>query len=259
MDRKSILKLLGSALLMTVLAAGLTACSKDDEDEDEIQLYFQYLERSFRGVWTVDDVKADTTDVWIEIDNNRPNKYYSNYVAYWGFPYKAIINKIKPDIKIAQILHWRNMPLDTVSVTNQLFDFMIQTISKRGGDSRIEEGNNPIASIMVNTSLNPYRNVGVSGSTLYFELRPPYETVPVLFLPFIVITDGGEIYGVIATVSYSNSTAVLDLIGETFSSTLTLSQVEIIKDGDMQTKTLSPEMRLKYTSFQTIESPTVGN
>lgn len=258
MDIKRVLKLYGSALLVMVLTAGLTACSKDEED-DEIQLSFQYLERSFRGVWTVDDVKTDTTDVWIEIDNNRGNKYYKNYVAYWGFPYKAIINKISPDIKISQILHWRNMPLDTVSVANQLFDFMIQTISKRGGDSRIEEGNNPIVSIMVNTSLNPYRNVGVSGSTLYFELRPPYDTVPVLFLPFIAITDQGDTIGVIATVSYSNSTAILDVIGDTFSSTITLSQVEIIKDGDMQTKTLSPEMRLKYTSFQTIESPTVGN
>ena len=258
MDRKRVLKLYGSALLVMVLTAGLTACSKDEED-DEIQLSFQYLERSFRGVWTVDDAEVDTTDVWIEIDNNRGNKYYKNYVAYWGFPYKAIINKISPDIKISQILHWRNMPLDTVSVANQLFDFMIQTISKRGGDSRIEEGNNPIVSIMVNTSLNPYRNVGVSGSTLYFELRPPYDTVPVLFLPFIAITDRGDTIGVIATVSYSNSTAILDVIGDTFSSTITLSQVEIIKDGDMQTKTLSPEMRLKYTSFQTIESPTVGN
>ena len=258
MDRKRVLKLYGSALLVMVLTAGLTACSKDEED-DEIQLSFQYLERSFRGVWTVDDAEVDTTDVWIEIDNNRGNKYYKNYVAYWGFPYKAIINKISPDIKIAQILHWRNMPLDTVSVANQLFDFMIQTISKRGGDSRIEEGNNPIVSIMVNTSLNPYRNVGVSGSTLYFELRPPYDTVPVLFLPFIAITDRGDTIGVIATVSYSNSTAILDAIGDTFSSTITLSQVEIIQDGDMQTKTLSPEMRLKYTSFQTIESPTVGN
>ena len=258
MDRKRVLKLYGSALLVMVLTAGLTACSKDEED-DEIQLSFQYLERSFRGVWTVDDAEVDTTDVWIEIDNNRGNKYYKNYVAYWGFPYKAIINKISPDIKISQILHWRNMPLDTVSVANQLFDFMIQTISKRGGDSRIEEGNNPIVSIMVNTSLNPYRNVGVSGSTLYFELRPPYDTVPVLFLPFIAITDQGDTIGVIATVSYSNSTAILDVIGDTFSSTITLSQVEIIKDGDMQTKTLSPEMRLKYTSFQTIESPTVGN
>lgn len=258
MDIKRVLKLYGSALLVMVLTAGLTACSKDEED-DEIQLSFQYLERSFRGVWTVDDAEVDTTDVWIEIDNNRGNKYYKNYVAYWGFPYKAIINKISPDIKISQILHWRNMPLDTVSVANQLFDFMIQTISKRGGDSRIEEGNNPIVSIMVNTSLNPYRNVGVSGSTLYFELRPPYDTVPVLFLPFIAITDQGDTIGVIATVSYSNSTAILDVIGDTFSSTITLSQVEIIKDGDMQTKTLSPEMRLKYTSFQTIESPTVGN
>ena len=258
MDRKRVLKLYGSALLVMVLTAGLTAC-KDGDDEDEIQLSFQYLERSFRGVWTVDDVKTDTTDVWIEIDNNRGNKNYKNYVAYWGFPYKAIISNIYPDIKISQILHWRNMPLDTVSVANQLFDFMIQTISKRGGDSRIEEGNNPIVSIMVNTSLNPYRNVGVSGSTLYFELRPPYDTVPVLFLPFIAITDQGDTIGVIATVSYSNSTAILDVIGDTFSSTITLSQVEIIKDGDMQTKTLSPEMRLKYTSFQTIESPTVGN
>ena len=258
MDIKRVLKLYGSALLVMVLTAGLTACCKDEED-DEIQLSFQYLERSFRGVWTVDDAEVDTTDVWIEIDNNRGNKYYKNYVAYWGFPYKAIINKISPDIKISQILHWRNMPLDTVSVANQLFDFMIQTISKRGGDSRIEEGNNPIVSIMVNTSLNPYRNVGVSGSTLYFELRPPYDTVPVLFLPFIAITDQGDTIGVIATVSYSNSTAILDVIGDTFSSTITLSQVEIIKDGDMQTKTLSPEMRLKYTSFQTIESPTVGN
>ena len=257
MDIKRVLKLYGSALLVMVLTAGLTAC-KDGDDEDEIQLSFQYLERSFRGVWTVDDVKTDTTDVWIEIDNNRGNKNYKNYVAYWGFPYKAIISNIYPDIKISQILHWKNMYPDA-GIANQLFDFMIKTISKRGGNSRIDEGNNPIVSIMINTSLNSYRNVGVSGSTLYFELRPPYETVPVLFLPFIVITDRDETIGVIATVSYSNSTAILDIIRDTFSSTITLSQVEIIQDGDMQTKTLSPEMRLKYTSFQTIESPTVGN
>ena len=258
MDRKNIMKLLGSALLMTVLAAGLTACSKDEE-EDEIQLSFQYLERSFRGVWTVDDVKADTTDVWIEIDNNRPNKYYKNYVAYSGFPYKAIISNIYPNIKISQILHWMNMLLDNGDGVKLLFDSMIQTISVRAGNSRTEGGNNPIASVMINTRLNPYRNVGVSGSTLYFELRPPFETVPVVFLPFIVITDQGDTIGVIATVSYSNSTAILDVIGDTFSSTITLSQVEIIKDGETQLKTLSPEMRLKYTSFQTIESPTVGN
>ena len=259
MDRKRILKLLGSALLMTVLAAGLTACSKDDEEEDEIQLSFQYLERSFRGVWTVDDAEVDTTDVWIEIDNNRPNKYYRNYVAYWGFPYKAIINEIYPDIKISKILHWKNMSPDNGEEVNQLFDSMLQTISERGGNSRFEGGNNPIASIMINTCLNPYRYVGISGSTLYFELRPPFETVPILFLPFIVTTEEGEIIGVIATVSYSNSTAILDISGDTFSSTITLSQVEIIKDGEKQIKTLSPEMRLKYTSFQKIESPTVGN
>ena len=201
MDRKRVFKLYGSALFVMVLTAGLTACSKDEEDE--IQLSFQYLERSFRGVWTVDDVKADTTDVWIEIDNNRGNKYYKNYVAYWGFPYKAIISNIYPDIKISKILHWMNMYPDNGDGVKPLFDSMIQTISVRAGNSRTEGGNNPIASVMINTRLNPYRNVGVSGSTLYFELRPPFETVPVVFLPFIVITDRDEIIGVIATVSYS--------------------------------------------------------
>ena len=238
MDRKRMIKMLESALLL-VLAAGMTACSSNDEDVnyDTMSNVGSSMDCCFRGVWTVDDVKADTTD--IKVITGYPSNRTWNTVEYGGFPYKTIASIIVPDVNIAEITSFSDAgPMSPDKI--QLFQMIL---NGHGGN---------INSIMTEKYSNVYRCVGMSEGNLYLELMLPKTGVYGLYLPFIVTTNQGELFAVVATVDYSKSTAILNVFGNSFTNILTVSQIEIIKVGKTETKSLSPEMKLKFTSIQRI-------
>ena len=238
MDRKRMIKMLESALLL-VLAAGMTACSSNDEDVnyDTMSNVGSSMDCCFRGVWTVDDVKADTSD--IKVITGYPSNRTWNTVEYQGFPYKTIASIIVPDVNIAEITSFSDAgPMSPDKI--QLFQMIL---NGHGGN---------INSIMTEKYSSVYRCVGMSEGNLYLELMLPKTGVYGLYLPFIVTTNQGELFAVVATVDYSKSTAILNVFGNSFTNILTVSQIEIIKVGKTETKTLSPEMKLKFTSIQRI-------
>jgi hypothetical protein len=242
------IKMLESVLLAMALTAGVTACSNDEESshsgDGQISINIHSMDRSFSGVWTVDNVKADTTDVRVMIGNSSGKYKYT--VTYRGFPYKAIAGIIAPDVHIADITSYSDAgPLSPDKT--QLFQSILD-----GHGSNIN-------SVMTENYLNDYRCVGVSESTLYLELLLPETGVSVLYIPFIVTTNQGELFAVVATLAPSKSTANLNVFEDTFINILTVSQIEIIKNGETQITTLSPEMKLKFTSIKKIEPATVGN
>lgn len=242
MDRTKRFRLLGSALMVMVLAAGLTSCSKDDEDdleEVDTQNYNAQvtMKCSFIGVWTMNEVIADTVNVDVRVDSNAEtgNKYLA---AFSGFPYKAIVNQVAPDVNVAKIT-------DSMIIGGPLPPdeaLLLQTIVEHGD----------IYNCMEVSVLNGYRCVGVSESSLFFELLPGRD-YSVLYLPFVVTTDNGEFFSITATLVPSKSTAILDINGKTFSCILNISEIEFVKNGEKQIKKLSPEMKMKYTSFQRID------
>lgn len=245
MDRKRMIKMLESALLL-VLAAGITACSSNDEFGNKGMMgnVSNSMECCFRGVWTVDDVKADTTV--IKVITGYPSKRTWNTVEYWGFPYKAIASIIVPDVNIAEITSFSDAgPMSPDKI--QLFQMIL---NGHGGN---------INSIMTEYFSSIYSCVGMSEGNIYLELMLPETGVYGLYLPFIVTTNQGELFAVVATVDHSKSKAILNVFGDNFTNILTVSQIEIIKVGKIEKRTLSPEMKLKFTSIQRIEPATVGN
>lgn len=244
MDRKRMIKILESALLL-VLAVGITACSSNDGFGNDGMMgnVSNSMECCFRGVWTVDDVKADTTEIKVITDYPKRNL---NTVEYWGFPYKTMASIIVPDVNIAEITSFSDAGPISPDQT-QLFQMVLDG---HGGN---------INSIMTENYSSIYRCVGMSEGNLYLELRQPETSIFGLYLPFIVTTNQGEQFAVVATIDHSQSTAILNIFGDNFTNILTVSQIEIIKVGKIETKTLSPEMKLKFTSIQRTDRATVGN
>lgn len=208
MNRTKLLKMLESALMM-VLAAGVMSCSKDHDYYDESISEYKpdnpsvTLSYSYRGVWAVDGVIADTVnvDVCVNPETETENK---NLVAFSGFPYRAIVSKVASEVNVTEI-----------------------TDSMHIG----------------------CRCIGISETAIYLELFPGRD-VSDLYLPFTLTTDKGEVFSVTATLVPSWSTATVNIRGESFTTILTVSQVEMVLNGEKKIKTLSPEMKMKFTSIQ---------
>lgn len=244
MDRRRMIKMLESALLL-VLAAGVTACNNADNGDLTSADFGEVIQDCcFRGVWTVDDLKADTAE--IKVITNYPSRRNWNTVTYWGFPYKAIASIIAPEVNIAEITSFSDAGPISPDQT-QLFQMVLDG---HGGN---------INSIMTENVTYNYRCVGISEGNLYLELMLPETGVYGLYLPFIVTTTQGELFAVIATIDHSKSTAILNIFGNSFTNILTVSQIEIFEVGKIQKMTLSPEMKLKFTSIQRTDRATVGN
>ena len=223
MDRKRWIELLGSALLLIVLAAVVTACSKEEDDYNSFVDASSVLHNvpsmncSFFGVWTVDDIVADTVraDVCIGRDKNYE---CDNDVSFYGFPYQAIINLLYPGKMVE-------------SVTDKI----------------------PSALLL--------RFVGLSNKALYFEFLP-IELDPGV-LRFEVKLDDGKIVGVSLRFVGNKSKAIIDTNGNTFSCAIPIDLIAYYEkegmDAIIMEKKPDPEMKLKYTSIQRIEGTTVGN
>ena len=119
MSVKRLIELLGLALLVMVSATGVTACSKEGDvaginytnPEESIN---PSMNCSFIGVWSVDEIVADTVDVDIAIGSKGA---YQNYVSFYGFPYQAIVNMIMSGKKVMQVRNYvPSIPMEMRSV-----------------------------------------------------------------------------------------------------------------------------------------------
>ena len=259
MERNKLLKLFGSALLVMMLTAGFTACSKDEDNSDDsnqMEYALASMDVTYRGVWMVDDVKADTGDVRVKIRvKDGPSTDNKVYLTFHTLPLKAIVSKVIPDIdvNVAKIEQpW--FPVEMLSSPDWVD--LIQTTT-----DHIQSYN----SLRLERSCETqYRCVGISLDAMYLE----FKDVSAVYLPIVVITDTDqnelidldEMIFVTATIVPSKSKSLLYLNSPTFTSLLTVSQIEIVRKGEeKQIKTFSPEMMLKYTGYQTTNNPTVGN
>ena len=241
MERNKLLKLFGSALLVMMLTAGFTACSKDEDNSDDsnqMEYALASMDVTYRGVWMVDDVKADTGDVRVKIRvKDGPSTDNKVYLTFHTLPLKVI-----PDVNIAKIGQYM---------------YGVEMLSSPDWAWLLEANHDHAQnSSLLTSSLKQYRCVGISQDAAYLE----FKDVSVVYLPFVVITDQDELIFVTATIIPSKSKSLLYLSNPTFTSLLSVSQIEIArKGGDMQIKTFSPEMMLKYTGYQITNNPTVGN
>lgn len=243
MDRKGLIKKLESTLLVLVLAVVITACSKDEDNPDAVSINPEgttliSLDHSYRGLWMVDDVKADTSDIRVISTDNKFS------VTFEGLPYKAIASRIFPDVNVAKITNSMIVggPLSPDEA------MLLQTIIDHGD----------VYNCMETFVANDYRFVGMSQTAIYLELMSGRD-VSVLYLPFVVTTDQGEVFSVTATLVPSKSTVLVSSYEPILTSLLTVSQIEIVRNGEKQIKTLSPEMQLKFVGHQITKYTTVGN
>jgi hypothetical protein len=256
MERNKLLKLF---VLVMMLTAGFTACSKDEDYSDTshpIEYSLSSMDVTYRGVWMVDDVKADTGDVRVKIRvKDGPSTDNKVYLTFHTLPLKAIVSKVIPDIdvNVAKIEEpW--FPVEVLSSPDWVE--LMQTIT-----DHIQSYN---SLQLVRSCEKQYRCVGISQDAMYLE----FKDVSAVYLPIVVITDTDqnelidldEMIFVTATIVPSKSKSLLYLNSPTFTSLLTVSQIEIVRKGEeKQIKTFSPEMMLKYTGYQTTNNPTVGN
>lgn len=225
MDGKRWIELLGSALLLIVLTAVVTACSKE-EDDYVVPLVAAHavnnvpsMNCSFFGVWTVDDMVADTVSVDVRIGRDK-NYERGNDVAFNGFPYQAIINLLYPGKKIE-------------SITDKIPSGLL------------------------------LRFVGLSNKALYFEFLPiETQSLDPRVLHFEAKLDDGKIVSVLLRFVPSKSKAIIDTNGETFSCAIPIDLITYYEqegmDAVIMEKKPDPEMKLQFTSIQRIEG-TVGN
>jgi hypothetical protein len=225
MDGKRWIELLGSALLFIVLTAVVTACSKE-EDDYVVPLVAAHavnnvpsMNCSFFGVWTVDDMVADTVSVDVRIGRDK-NYERGNDVAFNGFPYQAIINLLYPGKKIDSITDKipSGLLLRFVGLSNKALYFEFLPIETQSLDPRV----------------------------LHFEAKLDDGKIVSVLLRFVpskskaIIDTNGETF----------SCAIpIDLI--------TYYEQEGM-DAVIMEKKPDPEMKLQFTSIQRIEG-TVGN
>ena len=221
-----------------IIAVLLSACSPDNEGymtsnpEDNPTISIPTLDCKFKGVWTVDGVKADTLEVEVTTNQN------DCCMGFYGFPYKAIVNQVLPNIKVAKIT--TELPLGvSLSADEQL---LLETIVNHGN------GNNCIESYKATS----YRCIGISDNTIYLEMKIG-TTYSAMYLPFVVTKDDGNMIAIVLSVVPTESTALLEISGASFSSILTVTQIETITNGQTETKALSPAMQLKFTSIERVK------
>ena len=216
---------MGSALLFIVLTAVVTACSKEEDDYEAILVAAHAVNNvpsmncSFFGVWTVDDMVADTVSVDVRIGRDK-NYERGNDVAFNGFPYQAIINLLYPGKKIDSITDKipSGLLLRFVGLSNKALYFEFLPIETQSLDPRV----------------------------LHFEAKLDDGKIVSVLLRFVpskskaIIDTNGETF----------SCAIpIDLI--------TYYEQEGM-DAVIMEKKPDPEMKLQFTSIQRIEG-TVGN
>ena len=247
-------------LLMITLT--VTSCSKGSYEEVESGIRYDdskysspatsipSLICSFRGTWMVDEVSADTTDVRVATGQSMTTFRSSNFVEFYGFPFKEMMKRILPEVKVAKITCGTSDGMPMSDDAEALYSLLV---------TNYENAHKQCLLIGVGQALNC---VGISEKTLYLEFALSSFNSE-LYLPFVVTTDEGKQISVTAFVQLSLSKAVLATDGSSFTCTLTVPYVEYRESSEPDAITkelrLEPEMKLKYISIKRIEYPLSGN
>ena len=247
-------------LLMITLA--VTSCSKGSYEDVESGVRYDdskysspatsipSLMCSFRGTWMVDEVSADTTDVRVATGQSTTTFQYSNFVEFYGFPFKEMMKRMLPEVKVAKITCETSDGMPISDDAEALYSRLL---------ANYENAHKQCLLIGVGQALNC---VGISEKTLYLEFALSSFNSE-LYLPFVVTTDEGKQISVTAFVQLSLSKAVLATDGSSFTCTLTVPYVEYTESSEPDAITkelrLDPEMKLKFISIKRIEYPLSGN
>ena len=248
MNRKKHLKWMASLLI--VMLAGACSTGEDEEmlveqpinipDTGNASTSVPKLMYRFRGIWTVDEVSADTTRV--RVATAQP---WSS-VEFYGFPIKEMMKRMLPKVKVAKITDYEMDELGWLPDDEVLYSNML---------SKYEDALTQCLQSGVGQTI---RCVGLSEKSLYLEF-----TQTELYLPFVVTTDEGQLIPVTAVIQPSMSKSVLNVDGSLFTCTLTVTKVEYTEiseyDEVVWEAKLEPEMRLKYTSIKQIDRSSSGN
>ena len=248
MNRKKHLKWMASLLI--VMLAGACSTGEDEEmlleqsinipDTDNASTSVPKLMYRFRGIWTVDEVSADTTTVRV-----ATAKPWSS-VEFYGFPIKEMMKRMLPKVKVAKITDYEMDELGWLPDDEVLYSNML---------SKYEDALTQCLQSGVGQTI---RCVGLSEKSLYLEF-----TQTELYLPFVVTTDEGQLIPVTAVIQPSLSKSVLNVDGSLFTCTLTVTKVEYTEiseyDEVVWEAKLEPEIRLKYTSIKQIDRSSSGN
>ena len=190
------------------------------------------LDYTFRGVWTVDDIKGDEAYSRTVIGFKG-----KDLISSGTYPYATIMEELFPEVKVAKICNTSSESA-TPSPEEALWE---QTVMSHGTDL-----------CLMPTLGVPYRCIGVSDQSIYLEMMPSI-TYGILYLPFVVTKDDGTLMTVVLTIAPTESTALLDKSGASLSNRLTVTQVETIIDGQSETKRLTPTMQLRFTSIERVK------
>lgn len=224
MSMKRLIELLGLALLVMVSATGVTACSKEGDvaginytnPEESIN---PSMNCSFIGVWSVDDIVADTVDVDIAIGSKGA---YQNYVSFYGFPYQAIVNMIMSGKKVMQVRNYvPSIPMEMRSVgySDKTLYFEFEGIPTQSFDPQV---------LHFDVTFEDGKEMGMS---LHYV---PGKSVA-------TIDSKGENFSCVI---------LIDQI---------VYYEEEGQDTNIMEKKLDHEIKLKYISIQRIKGATVGN
>lgn len=248
MNRKKHLKWMASLLI--VMLAGACSTGEDEKmlveqsinipDTDNASTSVPKLMYRFRGIWTVDEVSADTTRV--RVATAQP---WSS-VEFYGFPIKEMMKRMLPKVKVAKITDYEMDELGWLPDDEVLYSNML---------SKYEDALTQCLQSGVGQTI---RCVGLSEKSLYLEF-----TQTELYLPFVVTTDEGQLIPVTAVIQPSLSKSVLNVDGSLFTCMLTVTKVEYTEiseyDEVVWEAKLEPEIRLKYTSIKQIDRSSSGN
>ncbi len=247
---------------LLVITLAVTSCSKGNDDVIESGLRYDMpkpsytakeipsLMCSFCGTWMVDEVSADTTDVRVATAQSTTTFQYSNFVEFYGFPFKEMMKRMLPEVKVAKITCGTSDGMPMSDDAESIYSILL---------AKHENAHKQCLLIGVGQALNC---VGISEKTLYLEFALSSFNSE-LYLPFVVTTDEGKQISVTAFVQLSLSKAVLATDGSSFTCTLTVPYVEYTESSEPDAITkelrLEPEMKLKYISIKRIEYPLSGN
>lgn len=247
---------------LLVITLAVTSCSKGNDDVIESGLRYDMpkpsytakeipsLMCSFCGTWMVDEVSADTTDVRVATAQSTTTFQYSNFVEFYGFPFKEMMKRMLPEVKVAKITCGTSDGMPMSDDAESIYSILL---------AKHENAHKQCLLIGVGQALNC---VGISEKTLYLEFALSSFNSE-LYLPFVVTTDEGKQISVTAFVQLSLSKAVLATDGSSFTCTLTVPYVEYTESSEPDAITkelrLESEMKLKYISIKRIEYPLSGN
>lgn len=234
--------LVGIALLLALLSA----CSKGDEAlmngnyADAMNTGIPSQECFFRGVWSVNDVSADTIDAYVQ--TKRTGYGADSYVAFVGFPLLAITRQLVPDVQVA-------------TITDEL-DFGVALTGDKASYAATLQELDFIACMQNHKGIG-LRSLGISGSNNFMDADP--QASEPRYLPFVVTDTGGAACVIILHIKPGSHSAILDNDGKSFLYGFTAHQAEFRANGKTTVRTLGPEMKIKYTSIRPIQRAEFGN